>query len=342
MTERPLLSVLIPTHRDAHLLARSLPVLLGNPPDQIEVIVLNNDPEQDVRALAGPGVDDPRVEVVEMGVGSYLGRALNEGIRRSNSDLVMLQNADLFPTPTYVSQMLRFLDARARVGAAIGKLLRFDLAGGQPTDRLDTAGLVITRQRRIMPRGEGELDVGQFDEPREMFAIDGAGPVFRRRALEDICVAGQYVDEHFVTQKEDHDLSWRLRIAGWECWYNPDALAYHGRTTRGLGSTRYLSAVRSFRRNEQEKSAFVRMHAMKNQWLMLLQNEDPYNFARDFPFILTREALVVSYAAIFEPRALAAIPMTLKRLPDVMRKRRVIHRRRKVSPRALRRWVGAR
>ena len=32
---------------------------------------------------------------------------------------------------------------------------------------------------------------------------------------------------------------------------------------------------------------------MKNQWLMLLKNEDGFNFVRDFPFILAREAMVV-------------------------------------------------
>ena len=31
--------------------------------------------------------------------------------------------------------------------------------------------------------------------------------------------------------KEDVDLSWRLRLAGWECWYVPRALAYHARTS---------------------------------------------------------------------------------------------------------------
>ena len=45
----------------------------------------------------------------------------------------------------------------------------------------------------------------------------------------------EYLDENFYTHKEDHDISWRLRLAGWECWYVPRAVAYHARTTRGLG-----------------------------------------------------------------------------------------------------------
>ncbi len=51
---------------------------------------------------------------------------------------------------------------------------------------------------------------------------------------------------------------------------------------------------------------------MKNQWLMLLKNEDRYNFVRDFPFILAREAIVVVHNLLFAPRALVAVPLTLK------------------------------
>jgi hypothetical protein len=74
---------------------------------------------------------------------------------------------------------------------------------------------------------------------------------------------------------------------------------------------------------------------------MLLKNEDAYNFARDFPFILAREAMVVSYAMLFQPSALAAIPMTLKNLPETQRKRRAARKNRRMDPRALRRWLEA-
>jgi glycosyltransferase involved in cell wall biosynthesis len=45
-------SVLIPTYQDAHLLRKSLPVLLKHP-GEIEVVVVNNDPAQDVASALG-------------------------------------------------------------------------------------------------------------------------------------------------------------------------------------------------------------------------------------------------------------------------------------------------
>jgi GT2 family glycosyltransferase len=333
-------SVLIPTYQDAYLLRKSLPMFLGRPPEEIEILILNNDPVQDVRSSIGENAEDRRVRIIEMGFEAGFAVAINRGIRESTGELVMFCNADLFPSPTYLAEMLRFFAQHARAGAAIGKLLRYDLAADRPTDIIDTAGLLLTRQRRMMPRGEGETDAGQFDDAVEVFAVDGAATIVRRSVLETIRVNGEYLDENFFAHKEDHDVSWRVRLAGWECWYAPSAVAYHCRTTRSLGSKRYLAAIRSFHRNEREKSDFVRAHAMKNQWLMLLKNEDWYNFARDFPFILAREATVVLHKLLFAPRALVAVPMTLKIVRETLRKRRAAKAKQTMDPRALRRWLG--
>jgi GT2 family glycosyltransferase len=337
----PQVSVLVPTHQDAYLLRKSLPVFMDNPPD-VEILILNNDPSQDVRGSIGESGDDPRVRILQMGFEAGFARAINRGIRESSGELVMFCNADLFPSPTYLGEMHKFFQEHPRAGAAIGKLLRYDLESDRPTDVIDTAGLLLTRQRRMMPRGEGQRDAGQFDEPLEVFAIDGAALIARRSALESISVGGEYLDESFTTHKEDHDVSWRLRLAGWECWFNPRALAYHGRTTRGLGATGYLSAIRTFHQNEREKSDRVRIHAMKNQWLMLLKNEDSYNFVRDFPFILAREVMVVGHNLLFAPRALVAVPMTFKMLRETLRKRRAAKAKQQMDPRALRRWLDTR
>src|SRR5262245_44679997 len=338
----PKVSVLIPTYRDADLLRRSVPTFLENPPDEVEILVLNNDPSQDVGAALEGLHGDKRVRLVEMGWEAGLARAVNRGIRETSGEFVMLCNADLFPTPTYLAEILSFFQGHPDAGATIGKLLRYDLEQDRPTDIIDTAGLVLTRQRRFVPRGEGERDVGQLDEAIEVFGIDGAAPVIRRRALEAISVDGEYLDENFFAHKEDHDISWRLHLAGWECWYAPRAVAHHGRTTRGLGSSGYLSAIRTFHQTELEKSQPVRINAMKNQWLMLLKNEDGFNFVRDFPFIVAREAMVVTHRLFFAPKSLVAIPMTIKLLPKTLRKRRAAKRGQTMNPRALRHWLEAR
>jgi GT2 family glycosyltransferase len=331
-------SVLIPTHSDVHLLRKSLPTLLDQ--GEIEIIVMNNNPSQDVTTAIGDYADDERVRIIEMGWEAGFARAINRGIRESSGELVLFCNADLFPTPTYLTEIVAFFDRRPEAGAAIGKILRYDLNVGAPTGLIDTAGLLLTRQRRFMPRGEGEPDDGRYDGEIEVFAVDGAALVARRTALEATAFEDEYLDENFLTHKEDHDISWRLRLAGWECWYVPSAVAYHARTTRGLGSASYLSAIRSFHRNEQQKSQRVQVNAMKNQWLMLIKYEDGFNFVRDLPFILTRELTIAFHHLLFAPRSLAALSITLKLLPQTLRKRRAVKRGQVVDPRELRRWLA--
>jgi hypothetical protein len=70
-----------------------------------------------------------------------------------------------------------------------------------------------------------------------------------------------------------------------------------------------------------------------------LKNEDRYNFARDFPFILAREAMVVGYNLVFAPRTLVAVRMTLSVLRETLRKRRAAKAKQRMSPLALRRWI---
>src|SRR5262245_32723947 len=336
----PRFSILIPTHEDASLLRRSLPGLLGSEPGTVEIVILNNDPHQDVVLAIGDHAVDERVRIVEMGCEAGFARAINRGIRETSGELVMFCNADLFPTPDYVSEIAAFFERRPRAGAAIGKIRRYELEADRPTDLIDTAGLALNRQRRFMPRGEGERDDGRFDEELEVFGVDGAAMVVRRSALETIRFEHEFLDENFFAHKEDHDVSWRLRLAGWECWYVPSAVAYHARTTRGLGSTGYLSAVKTFHRNEREKSTFVQINAMKNQWLMLLKNEDISNLALDFPFIVGRELMVVAHRLLFSPKSLAAVPMTLRITRETLRKRRAVKGSQRISPKAVRAWLG--
>jgi GT2 family glycosyltransferase len=332
-------SVLIPTHSDAHLLRKSLPTLLGHPGD-IEIIIMNNDPSQDVIAAIGDWADDQRVRIIEMQWEAGFARAINRGIRESCGELVLFCNADLFPTRSYLSEIVAFLNRHPKAGAAIGKILRYDLSTDAPTDLIDTAGLMLTRQRRFMPRGEGEPDNGHYNAELEVFAVDGAALVARRSALEATAFENEYLDENFITHKEDHDLCWRLRLAGWQCWYVPSAVAYHARMTRGLGTTPYLSAISSFHRNERRKSHRVQVNAMKNQWLMLIKYEDGVNLGRDLPLILARELTIAFHHLLFSPTSLAAIPMTLKLVRQTLRKRRAVKRSQVMDPHDLRWWFA--
>jgi hypothetical protein len=51
--------------------------------------------------------------------------------------------------------------------------------------------------------------------------------------------------------------------------------------------------------------------------------------------------MVVTHRLVFAPKTLVAIPMTVKLLPETLRRRRAAKGRQKMDPRALRRWLDA-
>lgn len=333
-----IVSVLVVTHRDLALVERALDVFTTTP--GVEVVIVNNDPSQDVRGRVEGRLPD--AAVIEMGFDAGYARAMNAGIAASRGEFVLLLDSDLFLSTSYVPEMLSFFAANPAVGAAGGKLLRYDLEAGRETGLIDTAGVRLGRNRRVIARGEGERDVGQYDRAEQLFGVDGAGMFLRRSALESVALDGEYFDSSFLMHKEDTDLCWRLRLVGWEIWYVPNAVGAHGRTTRGLGDRGYLAAISAFHRNERAKRQPVRLHAAKNQWLMLTKNEDRQNFLRDLPFILGRECGVLLYNAVFAPRTLLSVRDYLRLLRPTIRKRRLIKQRQVVRPGEMQSWFGTR
>lgn len=335
----PLVSVVVPTHEDAELLPLALPVFaeLG---ESVEILVVNNDPSQDVQAVVASCF--PGARLIEMGFDSGFGRAVNAGIRDSRGEFVLVLNADVFVGPSYVPEMLKFFSRHPRAGCGGGKLYRYDLERRVRTELIDTAGVRLGRNRRPMAREEGRPDRGQLDREEQVFGVDSAGLFARRSALESIRIGEDYYDSSFFLHKEDTDLCWRLRLAGWEIWYVPTAVGAHGRTTRGLGERSYLSALGEFHRSAKERSTLVQVHAMKNQWLMMTKNEDLSNFLRDLPYILAREVVVFVHNLIFAPRSLRAVLEFVRLYKTAREKRKVIKRRQAIAPPEMRPWLGLR
>ena len=123
--------------------------------------------------------------------------------------------------------------------------------------------------------------------------------------LDDAAFEGQVFDEAFFAYKEDVDLAWRARWLGWEAWYEPAAQAEHHRT---------------FRPGRRERgSAFTRRLSVRNRYLLLLKNEAPATWRRDWPAILAYDALILAYLLVREPASLAGLAEAW-RLRPVMRR----------------------
>jgi hypothetical protein len=68
---------------------------------------------------------------------------------------------------------------------------------------------------------------------------------------------------------------------------------------------------------------------MRNQWLMLVKNDDPSNLVKDLPHVLGRESLVFGYNLISAPRqTVSAVRAFFGALPHALAGRRAVKARR--------------
>ena len=71
--------------------------------------------------------------------------------------------------------------------------------------------------------GHGRQAAGLYLEPTEIFSPCAAAALYRTDAL--LSVGG--FDEDYFCYGEDVDLGFRLRLAGYQCMYVPDAIVHH-------------------------------------------------------------------------------------------------------------------
>lgn len=255
--------------------------------------------------------------------------AHNQAIEATDSRTVLTLNPDVILAPTFIASLAAALDQSPRAGSAAARLLQISpqqfQAGDLAAARLiDSAGLFFYRSRRQYLRGHLAEAADHCLEPAEIFGPDGAAAFYRRAMLDDTRIEGEYFDSLFVTHKEDVDLAWRAQLLGWRSLYVPEAVGYH---------------IRGFRPGQRQPlSPAIRRHAVKNRWLLLIKNELPGLFWRDWPFIAAYDLRILAYLVAVERTSLPALWEVVRLFGPMWRRRRAIQRRRQASAAELRRW----
>lgn len=259
-----------------------------------------------------------QVSLIDPGKNIGFAAGNNLGIKKSSGELIQLVNPDLILEPTYVEEMVKAFED-PQTAAATGKLLRFDFENNLKTKIIDSTGITMSKSGRAKDRGQLEIDHGQYDKLNDVFGVSGAGPMYRRSAVEKIkyCENGncEYFDEDFGSYWEDVDLSWRLNQAGFKNMFNPKAIAFHGRTA-GQSQGGYMHAFHYIIHHSKLNPNIRRLN-YKNHILMYLKNSSFIH-----PLFILREIAMFGYILVFETSTLKVFPELLKLIPKIWKKRR--------------------
>jgi GT2 family glycosyltransferase len=248
--------------------------------------------------------------------------AVNLGVARTSTPLVMVLNEDTVLEPDCLRRLSSALDSHPSLGGVQPLILQLE-PFRQPADAPDTIvyshGQSLTRDGRAREDGAGRPRSATLIERREIFGVCGAAGLFRRELLDAL----NGYDESYFAFYEDVDLNVRARMAGWRFMLAPDAFVWH------IGNAAWRNG---FERPGATNSRLVARNRLATQIKFMP--------LRSIPRIAAVEAgaLARAFSQQRLGASLAGKLETLRRLPALLRERRRL--RQCGRPERAREWLG--
>lgn len=226
------LSIIIVSWNVRELLGRCLASAVASarirPALTTEVIVVDNASSDDSAAMIAR--DHPQVRLISNSQNLGFTRASNQGIRASSGRYLLLLNPDTEVLGDALGLMVDYMGAHPQVGLLGPKLLNPDGTVQSSRRRfptLATAFVESTVLQRYLGQSQAVkryymLDRSD-DEEQEVDWLMGACLTARREAV----AAAGLLDEGFFMYFEEVDWARRIRQAGWQVVYLPQAQVIH-------------------------------------------------------------------------------------------------------------------
>ncbi len=199
-------SILVPSRNEDKVIGRTLEYMskLDYPKDKLEIIVLNDASTDRTSEIAHEWSKKyPFIQVIDRPIGGLgKGDVLNQGIRESNNDIILIFDADYTPAPDTVKKLVRWFDDPT-VGLVQGKIHVVNKDENLLTKMIHTE------------RCAGFLcDLLAREKLRVTNQYGGTAGGFRRELIEKV---GEWEPGTFC---EDTDLTCRTLLAGYKIKYD--------------------------------------------------------------------------------------------------------------------------
>jgi GT2 family glycosyltransferase len=268
LTERPLVSIIIPNRDNASLLRNCLSSIMEKSTyDNYEIIIVeNNSTDNATENLYKELKRYANIHIVKWeGKKFNFSEICNTGYRYANGKQLIFLNNDIeIITPNWIEEMLMYCQ-RDDVGAAGGKLYFSNRS-------IQHAGIALGIEGTAYhilygaPFGSAGY-MGNLQIVQNMSAVTGACMMVRKKVFEDV---GLFPPE-FSNSYNDVDLCIRIRKAGYLIVWTPYAEAYHFESkSRGYNTT-----------HEKKRKLTSEIALFKKRWKNELAAGDPY-YNRNF------------------------------------------------------------
>lgn len=196
---------------------------------EFKIIFIENHPENEsisfIKNNYSEKLKKEQIIVIENPENYGFAKANNIAIKKAFEDkeceLILCLNNDTELDPLFLENILIASSKHPKAGSIQPKMI-----WGQNPDLLDSVGLEYSKNGLGFNKGAYESS-DKYNEEEEILGCCAGACLYRREALEDVKLEGEYFDEDFFAYYEDFDLALRLRWADWSAWYCPDAVVWH-------------------------------------------------------------------------------------------------------------------
>ncbi len=220
----------------------------------------------------------PEIPIVRTGHNGAVTAAYNKGIQYAlddGADYVLMLNNDTKLDQVMISKLVETAESENNIGLVTPKIYYYDrpniiwFAGGN-RHHFDFGAYNTS---------EGQPDVPENNDPKEVDYAWACGMLFRRSTLEDIGL----FDTRFFLYYDDVDMSVRTQQAGYRILYVPDAKMWH-KVSASTGSHRFAKTW------ARSKILLYRKHTTGLHLFFLIMYAYVHAFARYiFPTRQTRK-----------------------------------------------------
>lgn len=242
----PFLSVVIVNWNGKKWLTRCLDSLRHQTYRNFEIILVDNASHDE--SVLFVKEQYPEVIIVQSGRNLGFSGGNNLGVEHAHGDFVVLLNNDTWAEPDYLEKFIQAFREIPNLGSAQSKIVLMD-----DHERLDVCGSYWTNSTFLYHFGYGkDQSLKKYNKKTPFFSNKGASMIIRKDLIRKIGL----FDESFWCYYEETDFCHRVWLAGYECWYYPEALIHHA-----MGGTSVFF-----------ENSYIQYHNFKNKLRSFLKN----------------------------------------------------------------------
>lgn len=219
----PKVAVVILNWNGRKYLEQFLPALLASTYPNKKIIVADNASTDDSVAFIKEHF--PTVELLFNSSNEGFAKGYNSALKRVESDYYVLLNSDVEVTKHWIEPVITLMESDVTIAACQPKIRSYAMGhmfeyAGACGGWIDSLGYPFARGRVF---DLVENDVGQYDDVQPCFWASGAALFVKAKIYQQL--GG--LDEYFFAHQEEIDFCWRLQLAGYKIYVQPQSVVYH-------------------------------------------------------------------------------------------------------------------